>query len=78
MMHNLKNMFIPIDHELDLMRNMQGLKKSNIIVKEYMKEFHRIIIRIGHLEENKKGVILDQWVEAKYPREVDFFQNDNH
>lgn len=35
---------------------MQGLKQGTIIVKEYTREFHRILITIGHVEETKEKV----------------------
>lgn len=35
---------------------MQGLKQGTKMVKEYIEEFHRILIRMGHVEETKEKV----------------------
>ena len=35
---------------------MQGLKQARKSVQEYIEEFYRILIRVGHTEENKDKV----------------------
>ena len=53
MVEKLKKQFIPVDYELDLLKKLQGLKQGSISVKEYTEYFHKIIIRMGHIEANK-------------------------
>ena len=57
MVDKLKKQFIPIDYELDLFKKMQGLKQVGKSVQEYMEEFHQLLIRSGHAEENKEKVV---------------------
>ena len=55
-MNKLKKQFIPVDYELDLFKKMQGLKKVGKSIQEYIEEFYRVLIRVGHVEENKEKV----------------------
>ena len=54
MVDKLKKQFIPVDYELDLFKKMQGLKQAGKSVQEYIEEFYRVLIRVGHAEENKE------------------------
>jgi hypothetical protein len=54
MVEKLKRQFIPVDYELDLLKNMQVLKQVVKSVKEYTEEFYRVLIRIGYFEANKE------------------------
>ena len=56
MVEKLKKQFIPVDYELDLLKKLQGLKQGRKSVKEYTKDFHKIIIRTGHTKANKEKV----------------------
>ena len=56
MVDKLKKQFIPIDYELDLFKKMQGLKQAGKYFQEYTEEFYRLLIRVGHVEENKEKV----------------------
>ena len=56
MVDKLKKQFIPIDYKLDLFKRMKGLKQAGKYVQEYIEEFHRVLIRVGHVEENKEKV----------------------
>lgn len=53
MVEKLKKQFIPMDYKLDLLKKLQGLKQGNRFVKEYTEDFHKVIIRTGHIEANK-------------------------
>ena len=56
MVDKLKKQFIPIDYELDLFKKMQGLKQERKFVQEYIEEFNQLLIKVGHVEENKEKV----------------------
>ena len=56
MVDKLKKQFIPVDYELDLFKNMQGLTQAGKSVQEYIEEFYRLLIRAGHAEANKEKV----------------------
>ena len=43
-MDKLNKQFIPIDYELDLLKNMQRLKKAGKFVQDYTEEFYRLNI----------------------------------
>ena len=56
MVAKLKQKFIPIDYELDMLKKMQGLKQVGKSVQEYTKEFYQVLIRTSHAEDNKEKV----------------------
>jgi hypothetical protein len=56
MVEKMKKQFIPMDYELDQLKKLQGLRQGNRSVKEYIEDFHKVIIRIGHIEANKEKV----------------------
>ena len=56
MIVKLKWKFIPIDYELDMLKKMQGLKQARKSIQEYMEEFYWVLIRIDHVEDDKKKV----------------------
>ena len=56
MIAKLKQQFIPMDYELDLLKKMKGLKQVRKYVQEYTKEFYRVPIRTGHAEVDKEKV----------------------
>jgi len=56
MVTKLKNQFIPIDYELELLKRLQNLRQKNKSVKEYTEEFHKMIIRNRHSEASKEKV----------------------
>ena len=56
MIAKLKQKFIPINYELDLLKKMQGLKQARKSVQEYIKEFYRVLIRTGHAKADKEKV----------------------
>ena len=56
MIAKLKQKFIPIDYELDLLKKMQGLKQAGKFVQEYTEEFYQVLIRTSHVEADKEKV----------------------
>ena len=54
MVDKLKKQFILVDYELDLFKKMQGLKQAEKSVQEYTEEFYQLLVREGHIEENKE------------------------
>ena len=58
MVNKLKKQFIPVDYELDLFRKMQGLKQAGKSVQDYMEEFYRLNIWVGHVEEIRRRLLI--------------------
>jgi len=56
MVTKLKNQFIPIGYELELLKRLQNLRQKDKSMKEYTKEFHKMIIRRWHIKESKEKV----------------------
>ena len=56
MVDNLKKKFILVDYEIDFFKKMKGLKQVGKLVQEYREDFYRLLIRVGHTEENKEKV----------------------
>jgi hypothetical protein len=56
MIFEFKSKFMPKDYKLNLFRELQNLKQKVMTVKEYTKEFYRLTIRAGHIEENVEKV----------------------
>ena len=62
MIVKLKQQFIPIDYDLDLLKKIQelkkmkGLKKVGKSIQEYTEEFYWVLIRTTHVEANKEKV----------------------
>jgi hypothetical protein len=48
MIAKMKEKFIPRDYRITLFRRMQNLRQKMMTVKEYMEEFYRLNIRVGH------------------------------
>jgi len=56
MVEKMKGKFTPKDYQLNLFRQMKNMKQKGMSVKEYIEEFYRLNIRVGHIEENPKKV----------------------
>ena len=56
MIAKLKQKFIPMDYEFDLLKKMQGLKQVRIFFQEYTKEFYQVLIRTDHAKADKEKV----------------------
>ena len=54
MIAKLKQQFIPINYELDLLKKMQGLNQVGKFVQEYTEDFYQILIRTSHVEDDKE------------------------
>ena len=54
MIAKLKQQFILVDYELDMLKKMQGIKQVGKSIQEYTKEFYRVLIRTSHVEANKE------------------------
>ena len=47
----LKGKFLPKGYTLILFRKMQNLRQKSMMVREYTKEFYKVNIRSGHIED---------------------------
>jgi len=63
MVTKLKNQFIPVDYELELLKRLQNLRQKDKSMKEYTEEFHKMIIRIKHSEASKESGKIYQWTK---------------
>ena len=52
----LKGKFLPKDYKLILFRQMQNLKQKSMTVRKYTKEFYKVNIRSGHMEDTLERV----------------------
>ena len=57
MVRKLKSKFMRKYYQLNLFRQLQNLRQKGMIVKEYMKEFYRMSIRAGHVEDDIEKVV---------------------
>ena len=48
MLCKIKIQFMPKDCQLSLIRQLQNLRHKTMAIKEYIEEFFRLIIRVGH------------------------------
>ena len=55
MVTKLKSKFIPRDYYTKLFKRLQNLRQKEMNVKDYIEEFHKLIIRVGHLEEDMEN-----------------------
>lgn len=56
MVSKLKAKFFPKDYHLDLFKQFQNLKQKGMSVKEYIEEFYRLSIRVGHVEDDVEKI----------------------
>ena len=56
MIAKLKWKLILVDYELDILKKMQGLKKTDFFFQEYTEEFYRVLIRIDYAKVDKEKV----------------------
>jgi hypothetical protein len=56
MVAKMKSKFIPKDYQITLFRRMQNLRQKLMSVKEYIEEFYKINIRVGHRESDDEKV----------------------
>ena len=56
MVNKVKNKFLPIDYQVSLLRKMQNLRQKDMTVKEYTKEFYRLDIRSGHVDDDVEKI----------------------
>ena len=52
----MKQQFIPMNYELDLLKKLQGFKQAGKSVQEYTEDLYWVLIRTGHVEANMKKV----------------------
>ena len=48
----VKDKFITEDYQMSLLRKMKNLKKKQLTIKEYTKQFYKVNIRVGYVEVN--------------------------
>ena len=56
MVNKVKNKFLLPDYQVSLLRKMQNLKQKDMTVKEYTKEFYRLDIRSGHVDDDVEKI----------------------
>jgi hypothetical protein len=72
MVAKFKGKFMPKDYQLNFLRQLQNLRHKNMTVKEYTKEFYRLNIRDGHIEEDAEKVA--RYINGlRYEIQDDFF-----
>ena len=52
----LRGKFLPKDYRLILFRKMKNIKQKSMTVREYAKEFYKVNIRSGHMEDTPERV----------------------
>lgn len=52
MVAKLKTKFLPEKYQTNIFKRLQNLKQKDMLVKEYMEEFYKLMIRLGHSEED--------------------------
>jgi len=57
MVARLKRKFMPRYYQLNLFRQMKNLTQRGMSIKEYIEEFYKLNIRVGHIEENPEKVV---------------------
>ena len=57
MVTKLKAKFILVDYELELFKKLQNLKQKGMPIKDYTKEFYKLIIQSGHRELSKEKLV---------------------
>ena len=68
MVKKVKNRFLPNDYQASLVRKMENLRQRDMTVKEYTKEFYRLDIKYGHVDDDVKKITryingLRFWIE---------------
>ena len=56
MVANLRGKFLPKDFQVSLFKQMQNLKQKMMTVWEYTKEFYKINLRAGYVEDIVENV----------------------
>lgn len=56
MVAKMRGKFFPIDYKLSLFKQMQNLKQRLMIVKEYTKEFYKVSIRAGQIQDTTEKI----------------------
>jgi hypothetical protein len=56
MVENMKEKFIPIYYQINMLGKMHNLRQKGMTVKEYTEEFYRLNIRDGHHESDHEKV----------------------
>ena len=52
----VKKKFLPVDYQVSLLRKMQNLRKKDMTLKEYIKEFYRLDIRSRHVDDDVEKI----------------------
>ena len=56
MVNKIKKKFLPTNYQVSLFRKMQHLRQKDITMKEYTKEFYRLGIRSGHVDDDVEKI----------------------
>ena len=57
MVNKIKKKFLPVDYQVSLFRKMQNLKQKDMTMKEYTKEFYRLDIGSGHVDDDVDKIV---------------------
>ena len=56
MLNKIKSQFMPKDYQLTLIRQLHNLRQNGMTVKQYTKEFYKLIIRVGQTQGDVERV----------------------
>ena len=56
MLYKIKSQFMPKDYQLTLIRQLHNLRQNGMTVKQYTKEFYKLIIRVGQTQGDVERV----------------------
>ena len=56
MVAKLKGRFLPRDYHITLYRHVQNLNQKGLMVREYIKEFYRVNLRAGYIEDTTERI----------------------
>ena len=51
MVTKIKNKFLPIAYQVNLLRKMQNLRQKDMSVKDYTQQSCRLDIKFGHVDD---------------------------
>ena len=57
MVEKLKGKFLPKDYQLTLYKKIKNLRQRLLIVREYTKEFYKVNLRVGYVEDTPKNTV---------------------
>ena len=78
MVNKFKKKFILAHYQVNLLRKMKNLKQKDMSVKDYTKEFYRLDIRSGHVnDEIEKVARYMNGLRSRIQDEMSFVKVDS-